>query len=188
MGRNMPSLDVLCQSTFQESNITRVEEISCKESGTLSREDSKDGTKYNTPPSESKPHVFTRKKQVKRFMFSVSIRCGPSPPSETILKHNAVVAPASRVKTMLILQKASNIALTKEQSIYCRHPLGNCPESVPWEALRGQRKSRRNRAVLYSRTLALPKRPGEQLKVSDPCLKCQNVLNKMNHFAIVHLW
>ncbi|CAG8695376.1 9522_t:CDS:2 [Acaulospora morrowiae] len=120
---------------------------------TLSREDSKDGTKYNTSPSESKSHVSQRKGKVKRFMFGVSIRCGPSPPSETTLKHNAVVAPASRVKTMLILQKASNIALTKKQSIYCRHPLGNCAESVSWEALRGQRKSRRNRAVLYSRTL-----------------------------------
>ncbi|CAG8699280.1 34917_t:CDS:2, partial [Gigaspora margarita] len=41
MGRNMPSLDVLCLSTFQESNITRAEEISCKESGTLNREDRK---------------------------------------------------------------------------------------------------------------------------------------------------
>ncbi|CAG8580584.1 12851_t:CDS:2 [Ambispora leptoticha] len=54
---NMSSLDVLYQSTFQKSNITRAEEISCKESGIFSQ-DSKDGTKYNIVFSESKSHVF----------------------------------------------------------------------------------------------------------------------------------
>ncbi|RGB32798.1 hypothetical protein C1646_762446 [Rhizophagus diaphanus] len=38
-----------------------------------------------------------------------------------------------RVETMQILQWASEIALTPEQSINCKHPLGNCAESVPCE-------------------------------------------------------
>ncbi|CAG8751632.1 3361_t:CDS:2, partial [Dentiscutata erythropus] len=77
MGHNMPSLDVLCQSTFQGSKNTSV----------------KSENDANTTES---------------FKY----------------------------------------CLTKEQSIHCRHPLGNCVESVLWEALRGRRKSRRNRVVL----------------------------------------
>ncbi|KAF0388439.1 hypothetical protein F8M41_011044 [Gigaspora margarita] len=84
MGRNMPSLDVLCLSTFQESNITRAEEISCKESGTLSREDSKAGTKYDTPPSENKSHVFTTKGKSEK----VHVRCVDSLRVFTTVEYN----------------------------------------------------------------------------------------------------
>ncbi|CAG8489938.1 6697_t:CDS:2 [Ambispora gerdemannii] len=77
-----------------------------------------------------------RKGKVARFMFGVSIRCGPEK-MKYVQKLDAQLA--SRVKTMRILQWGSKLALIKEQSKICKHSLENCSESVLWEALRGQR-------------------------------------------------
>ncbi|CAJ0754046.1 5374_t:CDS:2 [Entrophospora sp. SA101] len=110
MGCNMPSLDVLCQSTFQESNITRAEEISCKESGTLSREDSKDGTKYNTPPSESKSHVFTTKGKSEE----VHVRCVNSLRTFTTIENNTKTQCGSGTSV-----KSENDADIAESFKYC---------------------------------------------------------------------
>ncbi|CAG8657325.1 1059_t:CDS:2 [Ambispora leptoticha] len=63
MGRNMPSLDVLCQSALQEANITNADRIPCKEFGTLSREDCKDGTNPSRPSSDSKSHILEAKRK-----------------------------------------------------------------------------------------------------------------------------
>nr|CAG8532795.1 267_t:CDS:2 [Entrophospora candida]CAG8604545.1 13886_t:CDS:2 [Entrophospora candida] len=93
----MPSLDVLHQPTSSEGNATRAEQVLCKVSGTLSREDSKDGTNLIVPSSNSKSHIF----ETKRENIEVHVWCVDS------------------------LQKGS----------------ASIEKSVPWETLRGQRKS-----------------------------------------------
>ncbi|CAG8588456.1 11132_t:CDS:2 [Ambispora leptoticha] len=67
----MPSLDVLHQPTSSEGNATRAEQVLCKVSGTLSREDSKDGTNLIIPSLNSKSHIF----ETKRENIEVHVRC-----------------------------------------------------------------------------------------------------------------
>ncbi|CAG8655468.1 23998_t:CDS:2, partial [Gigaspora rosea] len=113
MGCDMPSLDILYQSTFQESNITRAEEISCKESGMLSRGDSKNGTKYNTPPSESKSHVFTTQGKSEE----VHVRCVDSLRTFTTVANNAKTQCGSGTSV-----KGENDADIAEGFKYCPDP------------------------------------------------------------------
>ena len=100
--------------------------------------------------------------QVIRCMFGASIRC-----TVPVNKESA----ESRVKNIRTLQLASDVqnALTKTQLAECTHPLGNCAESIPWEVMN---KSNQKDVVLYTRTLILP-RKDQQLRIKEPCHKCQ---------------
>ncbi|CAG8704961.1 7357_t:CDS:2, partial [Ambispora leptoticha] len=68
--RNIASLDVLCQSALPEIYNTSSTCISCKGSGTLSRQDCGDGTKCTIPPSDNKSHILG----TKREDFEVHVR------------------------------------------------------------------------------------------------------------------
>ena len=68
--------------------------------------------------------AYSREKEkIVRYMFGASIRCGQVPQSKMVQDNKS--AREERVKAMRILQWASNIALTPEQSKSCKHHLGN---------------------------------------------------------------
>ncbi|RIB18534.1 hypothetical protein C2G38_2036830 [Gigaspora rosea] len=71
MGRNISSLDVLCQSTLPEIYNTKSSCISCKESGALSRKDCEDGAKYTISSPDNKSLVL----ETKRENCEVHVRC-----------------------------------------------------------------------------------------------------------------
>jgi hypothetical protein len=117
---------------------------------------------------------YSRKEEkIVRYMFSASVRCGRT--SKQMIQINAERARNSRVNTMRVLQW-THIALTPEQLKLCKHPLGNCSESVPWEALCGEM----NCVVLFSRTLILPKKVGQPLEIKRPCILCQIMAETMS--------
>ena len=103
--------------------------------------------------------------------------------SQTGLIYNKAIE--SRMQMMPILEWCrSNVVLTKEKSMKCRHPWGNCSESVPWHALTGRRRSRQHRVVLYSRTIFLCRM---QMVTMFPCIKCQWVADRMDHMGIARI-
>ncbi|POG59433.1 hypothetical protein GLOIN_2v1722091 [Rhizophagus irregularis DAOM 181602=DAOM 197198] len=126
------------------------------------------------------PHqiLSNRKGTVIRCMFGASIRCIP-PVNDQAAK--------SRVENMAALKCASNAsdAITSEKRRNCRHNLGNCAESVPFEAMRGNFQHLRKRVepvVLYTHTLALPRKKDQsELIAKAPCCKCTYIIEKMLH-------
>jgi len=109
------------------------------------------------------------KEMPEKCMFGASIRC-LVPVNEESAK--------SRVKYLRILELAADVenALTASQLEESSHPLGNCSELLPWEAM--HEPSQEKDVVLYSRTLILP-RKHQPLKIKQPCHKCQYVMEKM---------
>ncbi|RHZ78633.1 hypothetical protein Glove_158g132 [Diversispora epigaea] len=71
MGRNISSLDVLCQSALPEIYNANSTCISCKGSETLSRVDCGNGTKCTISPSDNKSLILRTKKE----NFEVHVRC-----------------------------------------------------------------------------------------------------------------
>jgi hypothetical protein len=67
-------------------------------------------------------------------MMGASVRCN--------IPMNHKVAD-SRVQNMQVLEWTSDVknVLTEGQLIYCSNDLGNCSESVSWEAIRGQQET-----------------------------------------------
>jgi hypothetical protein len=98
--------------------------------------------------------ISKRKGMVVKFMMGASVRC------EVPMNYEWQLA-KSRVQQMQTLNWASDVenALTKEQLNYCRHDLGNCSESVPWEAMCGQPKPFQKCVILYTRTLFIQSYP-----------------------------
>ncbi|EXX79222.1 hypothetical protein RirG_007730 [Rhizophagus irregularis DAOM 197198w] len=114
---------------------------------------------------------------VVKYMMGASIRCKRS--------MNKKLA-ESRMKQMETLQWAKNVkdVLTEEQWENCKHALGNCSESVPWETMRGNPQSLQGRAVLYTRSLAIPRGDHQVLSVIQPCIKCNYVMEMMNRHQV----
>ncbi|RGB36329.1 hypothetical protein C1646_697474 [Rhizophagus diaphanus] len=125
--------------------------------------------------------VSKRKGKDVKFMMGSSIRCHP------IVRMKVV---NTRMEKMQILRWAKNLkdVLTPKQLKNCRHPLGNCSELVPWEAMVGKRLSLRKCVILYMRTITLPVE--DQLsKTLQLCLKCNYVKEKVKerHVAMILL-
>jgi hypothetical protein len=70
--------------------------------------------------------------------------------------------------------------LTEEDKKVCRHALGNCAESVPFEAMRGNLQPHTEPVFLYTRTLALPTENHRVLIAKDPSRKCKYVIDNMD--------
>ncbi|KAF0485252.1 hypothetical protein F8M41_022841 [Gigaspora margarita] len=71
MGHDISSLNILYQLTLPEIYNTKSSCISCKESGTLSRKDCKNGAKYTISPPDNKSLIF----ETKRENCEVHVRC-----------------------------------------------------------------------------------------------------------------
>src|SRR6266487_6566586 len=78
-----------------------------------------------------------KKNSINRYLFGASIR---NPEKGLILSSKNKKARESRMQMIPILEWCrSNVVLTMEELGECRHPWGNCSESVPWHALTGRR-------------------------------------------------
>src|ERR1044072_7950313 len=116
---------------------------------------------------------------VVKFMMGASIRCK--------IPMN-IQAAESRVRNMQVLQwaKDAESVLTEEESRKLNHVLGNCSESVPWQAMYENPQPLENRALLYTHTFALPKKNqvNQVLEVKFPCLLCRHVAVMMFHHRV----
>ncbi|CAG8658836.1 8478_t:CDS:2, partial [Paraglomus brasilianum] len=146
LGCSESSLE-LRPSAFKEHDIRRTDRICYEESGTVSQKHN-DNTTERTPASiNSERHMVEKTKRENDTMHIRHI----NPLSST---HEQTVGSVERCPNRRKLKKS-------------RHCLGNCAESVPWEAMRGNPQSHKKRVVLYTRTLALPKKVQQAFNVKE---------------------
>ncbi|CAG8683443.1 14034_t:CDS:2 [Rhizophagus irregularis] len=99
------------QTNIRDVNRRRENHVSFKKSETANEDDETD----EISNCESNVDILLRKREDNEAYDR--------------MRSNGILATKLSVETMQILQWASEIALTPEQSINCKHPLGSCAES-----------------------------------------------------------
>ncbi|UZO29202.1 uncharacterized protein OCT59_022688 [Rhizophagus irregularis] len=116
-------------------------------------------------------------------MAGASVALSPSkPPNITRLNVKEIKAKVADMRSENHDISGVISSLTAQEQDQCKHPWGNCAESVPWEAMKGQNG---HHVDLYSHAIEL-----EKMKSRDLCIMCQRVAHSLSlkGVATIHPW
>jgi len=189
VGRKVASLDLSHSNHIQDIKRRRENHISFGKAETARGNDNDDGTVGIAPPSNCEPNVDI----LSREHSKVYVRCFNPLRTSTNTGENEnqrhlgnKIESGKDADIAVGFGNCSNSGTINE----LQASFGDCAELASWEALRGEMNSLEKRAILFTRTLALPMNPEDPLTIKNLCVWCRKVSERMfcNKVAVIYSW
>ncbi|GET67053.1 hypothetical protein GLOIN_2v1563037 [Rhizophagus irregularis DAOM 181602=DAOM 197198] len=136
LGRALFPMELLCQTSHQESNSRETKGISLTKPGSSEETVHEDRTKKSIPSIYDKPYI-QQNKEIQAQSFSLPITSETARNNEIKCKRNKAEIAKMRSENMMIFQGVNRALIEQELSL-CKHLWGNYAGSVSWEAMKGQ--------------------------------------------------